>query len=116
MRVGENTNVMVVEAKRQGKLQPATKSSEVMHVNLSGPVVKPLLPGIKQAMSYALEQGVPVACVTGGNTWFFFKASRTDGRRPIDGNGVLFTDLDASIANIGKFVKLLCRVPLSLLL
>jgi hypothetical protein len=44
LRVGENTNVMVVEAKRQGKLQPATKSSEVMHVNLSGPVVKPSYP------------------------------------------------------------------------
>ncbi|KYK50024.1 hypothetical protein A1D31_22185 [Bradyrhizobium liaoningense] len=109
LRVGENTNAMVVEAKRQGKLQPATRSSEVMHVSLSGPVVKPLLAGIKQAMSYALEQGVPVACVTDGNTWLFFKASRTDGKRPMDGKGVLFPDLAAVIANMGKFVELLGR-------
>jgi hypothetical protein len=102
----------VVEAKRQGRLQPATKSSDVMHVSLSGPVVQPLLPGIKQAMSYALEQGVPVACVTDGNTWLFFKASRTDGKRPMDGKGVLFTDLPAVIANMGKFVELIGRGPI----
>ena len=112
LRIGESTNAMVVEAKRHGKLEPATKSSEVLHVSLSGPVVKPLLPGIKQAMSYALEQGVPLACVTDGNTWLFFKGSRTDGRRPMDGKGVLFTDLTAVIANMGKFVELLGRGPI----
>jgi energy-coupling factor transporter ATP-binding protein EcfA2 len=113
LRVGENTSAMVVEAKREGKLEPDTKSSDAMNVSLSGPVVKPLAPGIKQAMTYALEQGVPVACVTDGNTWLFFKASRTDGRRPMDGKGVLFTDLAAVIANMGKFVELLGRAPIS---
>lgn len=109
LRVGENVNALVIEAKRHGKLEPTTKSSEVMHVSLSGPVVKPLIPGIKQAMAYALEQGVPVACVTDGNTWLFFKASRTDGKRPMDGKGVLFPDLASVTANMGKFVELLSR-------
>ncbi len=78
-----------------------------MHVALTGPVVKPLLDGIKQAMTYAMEQGVAVACVTDGNTWLFFKASRTDGKKPIEGKGVLFTDLDAVVANFAKFAELL---------
>lgn len=112
LRIGEATNAIVVEAKRKGKLEPATKSSDVMHVSLSGPVVQPLLPGIKQAMGYAAEQGVPVACVTDGNTWLFFKASRTDGKKPMDGKGVLFTDLAAVIANMGKFTELLGRGPI----
>ena len=72
LKVGENTNAMVVEAKRNGKLEPATKSTDVMYVSLSGPVLKPLLSGIRQAMSYAMEQGVAVACVTDGSTWLFF--------------------------------------------
>jgi len=109
LRIGENTNAVVVEAKRKGKLQPATKSSDVLYVKLSGPVVRPLLCGIQQAMAYSLEQGVSVACLTDGNTWLFFKASRTDGKRPMDGKGVLFTDLTAVVANIGKFVEMLGR-------
>jgi hypothetical protein len=103
---------MVLEAKRKGKLEPATKSSEVMHVALTGPVVKPLIPGIRQAMAYAMEQGVAVACVTDGNTWLFFKASRTDGRKPIEGKGVLFPDLAVVIANFAKFAELLGRGPI----
>ena len=50
LMIGENHGAMVIEAKRKGKLQPATKTSDVMHVSLSGPVVKPMLPGIRQAM------------------------------------------------------------------
>jgi hypothetical protein len=59
----------VIEAKRSGRLQPATKGpatkgNEVMSVALSGPVVKPLLPGIRQAMDYAMENGVAIAAVS----------------------------------------------------
>jgi len=68
LTIGERRGAMVIEAKRFGLLQPATKSDEVMYVSLSGPVVKPLLSGIKQAMNYALENGVSVAAVTDGNT------------------------------------------------
>lgn len=107
LTVGQRRSAMVIEAKRKGKLQPATKTSDVMNVALTGPVVKPLLDGIRQAMTYAMEQGVAVACVTDGNTWLFFKASRTDGKKPIEGKGVLFTDLDAVVANFAKFAELL---------
>src|SRR4051812_17521236 len=57
LTVGERRGVMVIEAKRSGLLQPATKGDEVMHVALSGPVVKPLQDGIKQATGYAVENG-----------------------------------------------------------
>jgi predicted type IV restriction endonuclease len=73
LKIGENRGAMVVEAKREGKLEPETKQSDVLHVALSGPVVRPLMSGIKQAMNYAMEQGVAVACVTDGNTWLFSK-------------------------------------------
>jgi hypothetical protein len=44
---------MVIEAKRVGELTLVTKSNDLMHVALSGPVVKPLMDGIKQAMRVA---------------------------------------------------------------
>jgi hypothetical protein len=107
LTIGERRGVMVIEAKRLGLLKPATKSDEIMYVALSGPVVKPLLPGIKQAMTYAMENGVSVAAATDGNTWLFFKASRTDGTPPLSGKGVLFPGLDAVTNNFAKFVELL---------
>ena len=73
LKIGENRGAMVVEAKRKGKLEPATKQSDVLNVTLSGPVVQPMMSGIKQAMTYAMEQGVAVACVTDGNTWLFLQ-------------------------------------------
>jgi hypothetical protein len=107
LTIGERRGAMVIEAKRFGLLQPATKGDEVMHVALSGPVLKPLLPAIKQAMTYAMENGVAVAAVTDGNTWLFFKASRTDGKPPIGGKGVLFPSLRAVANNFAKFAELL---------
>ncbi|MDP2367236.1 ATP-binding protein [Rhodoferax sp.] len=107
LTIGERRGALVIEAKRSGLLQPATKGDEVMNVALTGPVVKPLLSGIKQAMTYATENGVAVAAVTDGNTWLFFKASRTDGKPPIEGKGVLFPNLLAVMNNFAKFAELL---------
>lgn len=111
LTIGERRGAMVIEAKRVGKLAPDTKSNELMSVALNGPVVKPLMEGIKQAMIYALENGVAVAAVTDGNTWLFFKASRTDGKKPLQGKGILFPSLDAVVANFAKFAELLGPVP-----
>jgi hypothetical protein len=107
LTIGERRNAMVIEAKRSGKLAPASKSTEVMHVALTGPVVKPLLEGINQAMRYAMENGVAAAAVTDGNTWLFFKASRTDGKPPLVGKGVLFPSLSTVAANFAKFAELM---------
>jgi hypothetical protein len=64
LTIGERRGAMVIEAKRVGVLAPATKSHELMQVALSGPVVKPPMPGIRQAMTCATEKGIAVAAVT----------------------------------------------------
>jgi predicted type IV restriction endonuclease len=101
LTVGELRGAMVIEAKKVGKLAPATKSNDLMYVALSGPVVKPLMNGIKQAMTYAMEKGVAVAAVTDGNTWLFFRASRTDGTPPLQGKGISSWSV-ISIPSTGK--------------
>lgn len=107
LTIGERRAALVIEAKRSGLLAPATKGDEVMHVALTGPVVKPLRGGIDQAIRYSNEKGAAVAAVSDGNTWLFFKATRTDGIAPLDGKGVLFPNLKAVISNYGKFSELL---------
>src|SRR5262249_31003704 len=107
LTIGDRRGAMVLEAKKAGLLQPATKTKDLMIVSLSGPVVKPLMAGIKQAMGYALENGVAVAAVTDGSTWLFCRASRTDGLKPLEGKGILFPSLETVIANFAKFVELL---------
>lgn len=107
LTIGERRGALVIEAKRGDYLKPSTKADEVMFVTLSGPVVKPLLPGVRQAMSYAMENGVAVAAVTDGNTWLFFRSSRTDGKPPMEGKGILFPSLAAVTSNFAKFVELL---------
>ena len=52
LTIGERRGAMIIEAKKVGRLEPGTKTDEVMNVTLSGPVVKPLMDGIKQAMNY----------------------------------------------------------------
>jgi len=106
LTIGEQRGAMIVEAKKVGRLKPGTKSDEVMTVALSGPVVKPLMDGIKQAMMYAVENGVPVAAVTDGNTWLFFRASRTDGVPPLQGKGILFPSFVAVLQGFTEFVEL----------
>ena len=111
LTIGERRGAVVIEAKKVGLLKPATKSQDLMSVALSGPVAKPLVPGIKQALGYATENGVAVAVVTDGNTWLFFRASRTDGKPPMQGKGILFPSLDTVGSNFGKFAELLGAIP-----
>lgn len=107
LTIGERRGALIIEAKKAGRLSAATKSNSAMTVVLSGPVVKPMLDGVRQAMAYALENGVPVAAVTDGNAWLFFRASRTDGIPPLQGKGILFPNLVAVVENFAKFVELL---------
>jgi predicted type IV restriction endonuclease len=109
LTINERRGAMVIEAKKVGLLQPASKSNELMHVALSGPVVKPLTAGINQAMRYANERGVAIALVTDGNTWLFFKASRTDGKPPLEGKGILFPQL----SNCTKEIRSSLRINLA---
>ncbi|RKE86259.1 ATP-binding protein [Rhizobium sp. AG855] len=112
LTIGERRNALVVEAKRVGVLAPATKAERITEVSLSGPVVKPLLPGIRQAFGYAVEKGAPVAAVTDGEAWLFFKAARTDGRPPLEGKGILFPTLASVFADFAIFAELLSPIAI----
>jgi hypothetical protein len=100
-------NLFVIEAKRAGLLSPETKAEHKMTISLDGPIAKPMLPGIKQALNYATEQGVPVAVLTDGLTWLFFRASRTDGRPPLKGKAILFPNWKAVSDYFVAFAELL---------
>ncbi|ELX10445.1 hypothetical protein Jab_2c25360 [Janthinobacterium sp. HH01] len=107
LTIGERRGALIVEAKRSGLLAPNTTSNKLITVTLSGPVVKPLLPGIRQSLAYASEQGAPMAVLTDGRCWLFFKASRTDGLKPLDGKALLFPSFEAVKENFSTFAELL---------
>lgn len=106
-KTGSEKNLFVLEAKRSGLLAPETKSNEKMTIALDGPVAKPMKDGIRQALAYANEQGVPTAVLTDGLTWLFFRASRTDGRPPMKGKGILFPSWKAVKDYFVPFMELL---------
>nr|WP_250808848.1 ATP-binding protein [Neorhizobium tomejilense] len=107
VRTGSGRNLFVIEAKRAGLLAPETKSNEKMTIALDGPVAKPMKEGIRQALAYATEQGVPTAVLTDGLTWLFFRASRTDGRPPLKGKGILFPSWKSVVEYFVPFTELI---------
>ncbi|MEQ1669503.1 MAG: ATP-binding protein, partial [Hyphomicrobium sp.] len=107
LTVGEKRSALVVEAKRAGRLKSPSKSEKPTNVSLLGPITKPFEPGIRQAKSYASENGVAVAVVTDGESWLFFRASRTDGKKPLDGKGIFFPSMSSVMENFARFYELL---------
>ncbi|AUW42561.1 ATP-binding protein [Rhizobium leguminosarum] len=107
VRTGSGRNLFVIEAKKAGLLAPETKSNDKMTIALDGPVAKPMKDGIRQALAYATEQGVPTAVLTDGLTWLFFRASRTDGRPPLKGKGILFPSWKSVVEYFVPFTELI---------
>lgn len=107
VRTGTGRNLFVIEAKKAGLLAPETKSDSKMTIALDGPVAKPMKDGIRQALAYANEQGVPTAVLTDGRTWLFFRASRTDGRPPLKGKGILFPSWKSVVEYFVPFTELI---------
>lgn len=103
----EGASQIIVEAKKNGRLSPPSASHGSGALALSGAVLKTFMPAVKQALGYAQWKSVPVACVTDGNAWLFFKANRQDGRPVTDGKGILFPSLSSVIADFPKFHDLL---------
>lgn len=112
LRTGRTQSAFVIEAKRKGRLEPDTNNNGVAYLALNGRVLAPVLPTVKQALRYANDEGIPYAAVTDGSCWLFFRASRTDGKKPLDGRGILFRNLDAVKASFPVFLELLSSVAL----
>ncbi|WP_081991290.1 ATP-binding protein [Inquilinus limosus] len=107
LTIGERRGAIVIEAKRVGLLEPETKSVEMSYVSLSGPVVRPMIDGVRQALAYAMDKGVALAAVTDGEVWLFFKASRTDGKPPLEGKGILFPKFESIVNNFARYMELI---------
>ncbi|MEB2605803.1 ATP-binding protein [Burkholderia cenocepacia] len=107
LTVGERRGTIVIEAKRSGLLKASTTANKAMVLSLNGPVLQPLKEGIRQALAYATEQGTPVAVLTDGRCWLFFKASRTDGLPPLQGKGIFFPTIESVRDDFPRFAELL---------
>lgn len=107
LTVGERRGAIVIEAKRSGFLQVNSATEKSAILSLSGPVLQPLMDGIRQALTYATEQGTPVAVLTDGRCWLFFKASRTDGLPPLKGKGIFFPSIASVKEDFSRFAELL---------
>lgn len=99
--------LMVVEAKRIGRLAVKTVSQKTSNLALRGSVLKTLLGPVKQASNYASLVSVPIACVTDGRCWLFFQTNRRDGVGVLDGKGIFFPSLASVLADFPKFHDLL---------
>lgn len=85
----------VIEAKRSSALPLGTTDTKFSHYQISGPVLRPLSKVIEQATGYCVSKGTPLACLTDGNAWIFFRALRTDGREASQGTAIVFPNLEA---------------------
>lgn len=97
----------VVEAKKSSALPLGTTDVKFSHYQLSGPVLKPLSKVIEQVTGYCLSKGTPLACVTDGNAWIFFRALRTDGLDASLGTAIVFPNLDAVGNHFSVFFDLI---------
>ena len=103
----DGTALAVIEAKRVGRLQVGSASAASSSLALRGTVLKTILAPIRQALGYAAERGVPIACVTDGRSWLFFQTNRRDGRGPLEGKGLFFPSLPSILNNFPRFHDLL---------
>jgi hypothetical protein len=103
----------VLEAKKTGVLTVDTASQRKTDAKLGGRVLRPAMDGISQAMDYCADLGTAYAIVTDGNTWIFFRATRTDGLPPKEGRAIIFPNFTAVIDDFSTFYELLAPSSVS---
>ena len=102
-------NVLVIEAKRVGRVLIDTRNPKLGKYKLSGPALKSAQDGIGQAHRYAFDHGVTVASVTSGLEWIAFFAVRGDGRSPGEGVAIVFPGWDSIAQHFAIFYDLFSR-------
>jgi predicted type IV restriction endonuclease len=106
MKVGGEPS-LVVEAKRIGILGIETAVlNKYRTLKISGASLKPSMPGIQQAFSYASEAGIPISVVTDGITWIIFK-TWVQGSGYKEKEAFVFPSLEAIENSFGTFYELL---------
>lgn len=102
----EGSSSLVVEAKRIGILGiNSTITDRYRTLKISGSTLKPSSEGIKQAHSYASEEGIPISVVTDGITWIVFKNWVPGGYR--EKEAFVFPSLDSLSNSFSYFYELL---------
>lgn len=97
----------VLEAKKTGLLRVDTASITKTDVKVGGQVLRHTQDGISQAVDYCTDLGTSYAIVTDGNSWIFFRATRTDGLPPKEGKAIVFPCFDAILHDFATFYELL---------
>lgn len=101
---------LIIEAKRDGQEFVIDNSYSGRAFNLNGPVFanNNLQKGISQTIYYAAQESVELGCLTNGRTWIVFRANRLgDGKRVIEGKGILFGSLEGVKKDFKLFYDLL---------
>ncbi|KPZ59265.1 cold shock protein CspG [Pseudoalteromonas sp. P1-13-1a] len=105
LKVG-GERALVIEAKRIGILGvESAVTDKCRPLKISGSVLKPSIEGIRQAHSYASEEGIPIAVVTDGITWVVFKTWVKGGYR--EKEAFVFPSLEAIQNSFSRFYELL---------
>jgi cold shock CspA family protein/GTPase SAR1 family protein len=103
------TPSLLIEAKRLGIIViESAEKAKVRHFKISGTSLKKAIDGIDQAYSYAAPNGLPVAVLTDGVIWVFFKTF-TPGSNFKDKEAIVFPSFNAIINDFATFFELLSK-------
>lgn len=107
---------MAVEAKRAGvtfDLSDAGTRKSGSHlrsiVSLTSQGGGALREAMKQAATYSNDKGIPLACVTNGFQWLFFRGLSSKHRAWTRGSALVFASADEVIARFDDFLRALGR-------
>jgi hypothetical protein len=102
---------MVVEAKRAGvtfDLSEGTKKS-ASHLRPIDALMKQggtaLRDAMKQAATYCNDKGIPLACVTNGFQWLFFRGLSSKRRAWTGGSALVFAGSEEVVARFDDFLR-----------
>ena len=101
---------LVIEAKRVGSSQFPSLPKRRIRLGALARDHSGLWKIIEKARDYALHQSLQFACVTNGNCWVVFPASRRDSVPWLDSSAIVFDGLETILgSDWAEFVQLLSR-------
>ncbi len=101
---------LVIEAKRVGASQFPLMPTRRLRLGSIAKDQPSLWKIIEKARAYALSKSIPFACVTNGDCWVIFPASRVDSLPWLDSSAVIFDGLQSVLGtDWPEFASLLSR-------
>ncbi len=103
---------LIIEAKKDGLDFNISDGYCARPFILNGPVFSDRIvkSGLSQTIYYAGHESVELGCLTNGRTWILFRANRLgDGKRVLDGKGIVFSSLECVRKEFKLFYEVLGR-------